>query len=67
LVAQAEGEVVEAPGGSGVVGVLVDLWAPWCWPAATGAWYREWRLVALDATTLDVPDTPWDEEAKCFL
>ncbi len=24
----------------------------------TGAWYRGWRLVALDGTTLDVPDTP---------
>src|SRR5215218_5297771 len=23
-----------------------------------GAWYRGWRLVALDGTTLDVPDTP---------
>jgi Insertion element 4 transposase N-terminal len=31
-------------------------------PLATGktkgAWYRGWRLLALDATTLDVPDTP---------
>jgi hypothetical protein len=31
-------------------------------PLATGrtkgAWYRGWRLLALDGTTLDVPDTP---------
>jgi hypothetical protein len=27
-------------------------------PQAKGAWYRGWRLLALDGTTLDVADTP---------
>src|SRR5215203_3063152 len=41
---------------------LRELFAEVARPLATqatpGAWYREWRLVALDGTTLDVPDTP---------
>lgn len=32
-----------------------------CHPVAAsqtaGAWYRQWRLVAVDGTTFDVPDT----------
>ena len=36
-------------------------------PVATGetkgAWYRGWRLVSLDGSTLDVADTPADEKA----
>jgi hypothetical protein len=28
-----------------------------------GAWYRDWRLVSLDGSTLDVADTPENEEA----
>jgi len=36
-------------------------------PVATGetkgAWYREWRLVSLDGSTLDVADTPANETA----
>jgi hypothetical protein len=31
---------------------------PLATPATQGAWYRHWRLVSLDGTTLDVPDTP---------
>jgi hypothetical protein len=31
---------------------------PLATPATQGAWYRDWRLVSLDGTTLDVPDTP---------
>src|SRR5262245_46906671 len=31
--------------------------------ATTGAFYRGWRLVAVDGTTLDVPDTPSNVEA----
>ncbi len=27
-------------------------------PAATGAWYRGWRVMSIDGTTLDVADTP---------
>ncbi|MQA17838.1 MAG: IS4 family transposase, partial [Pseudonocardiaceae bacterium] len=28
---------------------------------APGAFYRDWRLVAIDGTTLDLPDTPANE------
>ena len=31
---------------------------PLATPATQGAWYRGWRLVSLDGTTLDVPDSP---------
>ena len=41
---------------------LRELFAEVARPLATsatkGAWYRDWRLVALDGTTLDVADTP---------
>jgi Insertion element 4 transposase N-terminal/Transposase DDE domain len=41
---------------------LRALFAEVARPLATrrtkGAWYRGWRLLALDGTTLDVPDTP---------
>ncbi|MDF3288133.1 IS4 family transposase [Streptomyces silvisoli] len=40
---------------------LKVLFARVCRPVATeatvGAWYRRWRLVAVDGTTFDVPDT----------
>jgi Insertion element 4 transposase N-terminal/Transposase DDE domain len=40
---------------------LKALFARVCWPVATeatvGAWYRSWRLVAVDGTTFDLPDT----------
>jgi DDE family transposase len=40
---------------------LKALFARVCRPVATeetsGAWYRGWRLVAVDGTTFDVPDT----------
>lgn len=32
-------------------------------PDTKGAWYRGWRLVSLDGTTLQVADTPANEEA----
>ena len=31
---------------------------PLATPATQGAWYRGWRLLSLDGTTLDVPDSP---------
>lgn len=31
--------------------------------ASKGAWYRGWRLVSLDGTTLDIADDPANEEA----
>jgi Insertion element 4 transposase N-terminal/Transposase DDE domain len=42
-------------------GPLRELFAevvrPLATPKTNGAWYRDWRLVALDGTTMDVPDT----------
>lgn len=35
---------------------------PMATPDTQGAWYRGWRLVAFDGTTLDVPDTLENEE-----
>lgn len=41
---------------------LKALFARVCRPVATaettGAWFRGWRVVAVDGTTFDVPDTP---------
>jgi len=34
-----------------------EIVRPIAGPATTGAWYRDWRLVSLDGTTLDVADT----------
>jgi hypothetical protein len=46
---------------------LEALFARGCVPLAgpdtPGAFYREWRLVAIDGTTLDVADTPANDEA----
>ena len=46
---------------------LTLLFGRVCRPLATeqtrGAFYRSWRLVAVDGTTLDVPDTPGNVEA----
>jgi hypothetical protein len=45
---------------------LQALFAQTAEPLATadtkGAWYRGWRLVAIDGTTLDVPDTEENEK-----
>ena len=46
---------------------LEQLYRELVGPVATsetrGAWYREWRLVSLDGTTLDVADVPKNEAA----
>lgn len=46
---------------------LEQLFARGCVPLATpatpGSWVRDWRLVAVDGTTLDVADTPDNEAA----
>ncbi|WP_436501264.1 IS4 family transposase [Actinokineospora sp. HUAS TT18] len=31
-------------------------------PATPGSWYRDWRVLAIDGTTFDVPDTPENTE-----
>src|SRR5438876_6254702 len=37
--------------------------APIARPQTKGAWYRQWRLVSLDGSTLDVADTVENDEA----
>jgi len=45
--------------GAAPVQVLFERLArPFAPPGAPGAWYRGGRLVSLDGTTLDLPDTP---------
>lgn len=34
---------------------------PLATPSTPGAWYRGWRLMSLDGSTLEVPDTPANE------
>jgi Insertion element 4 transposase N-terminal/Transposase DDE domain len=38
--------------------LFVEVARPLATKATKGAWYRNWRLLALDGTTLDVADTP---------
>ena len=40
-----------------------DLVRPIATPATQGAWYKQWRLVSLDGSTLDVADDPGIEAA----
>ena len=40
-----------------------QLVGPVAGPTTKGAWYRQWRLVSLDGSTLDVADEPANEEA----
>ena len=46
---------------------LVELFTRGCRPLGTrdtpGAFYRSWRLVSMDGTTLDLADTPANDEA----
>jgi hypothetical protein len=38
--------------------LFAEVARPLATPDTTGAWYRRWRVLAVDATTLDVADTP---------
>jgi hypothetical protein len=38
--------------------LFVEVARPLATPDTTGAWYRGWRVLAVDGTTLDVADTP---------
>lgn len=40
-----------------------ELVAPVAVAATRGAWFRHWRLVSLDGSTLDIADTPANEAA----
>ena len=37
--------------------LFAQVAGPVATPATQGAWYRDWRLVSMDGTCLDVPDT----------
>jgi Insertion element 4 transposase N-terminal len=43
--------------------LFVEVARPLATTATPGAWYRSWRLLALDGTTLDVADTPANLQA----
>jgi len=40
-----------------------EIVGPIATPRTPGAWYRQWRLVSIDGSTLDVPDEAENEEA----
>jgi len=39
-----------------------EIVAPIARPETRGAWYRDWRLASIDGSTLDVADTPANEQ-----
>jgi hypothetical protein len=43
--------------------LFAEVARPLATPDTTGAWYRAWRLLAVDGTTLDVADTPANDQA----
>jgi hypothetical protein len=43
--------------------LFVEVARPLATPDTTGAWYRGWRLLAIDGTCLDVADTPANDQA----
>jgi hypothetical protein len=43
--------------------LYTEVVRPLATPATPGAWYRQWRVVSLDGTTLDVADTPANSRA----
>ena len=48
--------------GSGPLQRLFEETAvPMASPSTPGAWYRHWRLMSLDGSTMEVPDTPANE------
>jgi hypothetical protein len=43
--------------------LFAEVAGPLATPATKGAWYRGWRVLAVDGTCLDVADTPANEQA----
>jgi hypothetical protein len=43
--------------------LFVEVARPLATPDTKGAWYRDWRLLAIDGTCLDVADTPTNDQA----
>ena len=42
--------------------LLEETAVPMALASTPGAWYREWRLMSVDGSTLEVPDTPENDE-----
>ena len=59
-ISQARGRVGSKP----LILLHDQLVGPIATPATRGAWYRRWRLVALDGSTMETPDT--QTNAKAF-
>lgn len=55
--AEAIGNARRRLGADPVETIVRHVTQPIATPDTQGAWYREWRLVALDGTTFTVPDT----------
>jgi Insertion element 4 transposase N-terminal len=43
--------------------LFVEVAGPLATQGTQGAWYRGWRVLAIDGTTLDVPDSPANQQA----
>ncbi len=58
-ISQARGRVGSRP----LILLHDQLVGPIATPATRGAWYRRWRLVALDGSTMETPDTQTNAHA----
>jgi hypothetical protein len=61
--ASALGEARARLGPEPLEALFVQAARPLATRATRGAWYRHWRVVILDGTCLDTPDTPENEAA----
>lgn len=61
--ASALGEARERLGAEPLKELFVQAARPLATAATKGAWYRRWRLMILDGTCLDTPDTPENDAA----
>ena len=61
--AAALGEARARLGAEPLRGLFVQAARPLATRATRGAWYRDWRVLIVDGTCLDVPDTPVNEQA----
>jgi hypothetical protein len=61
--ASALGEARERLGAEPLKELFAQAARPLATAATKGAWYRRWRLLVLDGTCLDTPDTPENDAA----
>jgi hypothetical protein len=61
--ASALGEARERLGAEPLKELFAQAARPLATAATKGAWYRRWRLMILDGTCLDTPDTPENDAA----